>query len=57
MYQISKQPTTLHVLFISSVCFFLQTAMISLNSVIHLIFVMAKDCVLFEVRTALLSII
>jgi hypothetical protein len=37
--------------------FSLQTAIISLNSINQLIFVMVTGCVLFEVRTEFLNII
>jgi hypothetical protein len=42
---------------LSFVWFSLQTVIISLNSINQLIFVMVKCCVLFEVRTELLSTI
>jgi hypothetical protein len=39
------------------VWFSLQTAIIFLNSVNQLIFVMVKSCVFFEVRTEFLNVI
>jgi hypothetical protein len=48
------QSVMLHFVFIGFARFSLQTAIISLNSVNQLIFVMVK-CVLFEVRTEFLN--
>jgi hypothetical protein len=45
----------LHFVFIGFVRFSLQTAIISLNSINQLIFVMVKCGVLFEVRTEFLN--
>jgi D-alanyl-lipoteichoic acid acyltransferase DltB (MBOAT superfamily) len=49
------QSLMLHFVFIGFVGFSLQTAIISLNSVNQLIFVMVKCGVLFEVRTEFLN--
>jgi hypothetical protein len=57
MGQPYAQSVTLHFLFMGSVFFSLTTAIISLNSVNQLIFVMVKCRVLFEVRTEFLNII
>jgi hypothetical protein len=51
------QSVMLHFVFMSFALFSLQTAIISLNSVNQLIFVMVKYGVLFEVRTEFLNII
>jgi hypothetical protein len=51
------QSVMLHFVFIGFVSFSVQTAIISLNSVNQLIFVMVKCGVLFEVRTEFLNII
>jgi hypothetical protein len=55
--QLSYQSVTQHLEFVGFVWFSLQTAIISLNSINQLIFVMVKCCVLFEVRTEFLNII
>jgi hypothetical protein len=52
-----KQSVTLHFLFVCSVQFSLQTAIISLNSVNRLIFVTVKCDVFSTVRTEFLNII
>jgi hypothetical protein len=46
---------TLHFVFMGFLRFLLQTAIISLNSINQLIFVMVKCGVLFEVRTEFLN--
>jgi hypothetical protein len=51
MYHLLWQSVTLHFLFMCFVCFSVYAAIISLNSVNQLIFVMVKCIVLFEVRT------
>jgi hypothetical protein len=51
------QSVMMHFVFIGLAWFSLQTAIISLNSVNQLIFVMVKCGVLFEVRTGFLNII
>jgi hypothetical protein len=45
----------LNFLFVGFVCFSELTAIISLNSVNQLIFVMVKSCVFFAVRTEFLN--
>jgi hypothetical protein len=47
----------LHFVFIGFLCFSLKAAIISLNSINQLIFVLVKCGVLFEVRTKFLNII
>jgi hypothetical protein len=47
----------MHFVLMGFVCFSLQTAVIYLNSINQLIFVMVKCGVLFEVRTEFLNII
>jgi hypothetical protein len=49
------QSVMLHFVFIGFAWFSLQTVILSLNSTIHLIFVMVKFNVLFEVRTEFLN--
>jgi D-alanyl-lipoteichoic acid acyltransferase DltB (MBOAT superfamily) len=56
MYHLLYQSVTLHFVFMGFVWFSLQTAIISLNNVNQLIFVMVKCGVLFEVRTEFLNI-
>jgi D-alanyl-lipoteichoic acid acyltransferase DltB (MBOAT superfamily) len=51
------QSVTLYFVFIGFAWFSLQTAIISLNSIYQLIFVMVKCGVLFEVRTEFLNVI
>jgi hypothetical protein len=55
MYQSLQQSVMLHFVFIGFVWLSLQTAIIFLNSVNQLIFVMVKCGVLFEVRTEFLN--
>jgi hypothetical protein len=57
MYHLLQQSVTLYFVFMCFVWFSLQTAMIPLNSVNQLVFVMVKNCVFFAVRTDLLNII
>jgi hypothetical protein len=57
MYRLLEQAVALHFLYIAFACFSVLTAIISLNGVNHLIFVMVKCGVLFEVRTKFLNII
>jgi hypothetical protein len=51
MSQLSSQSVTLYVVLMGFVRFLVQTAIISLNAINRLIFVMVKCGVLFEVRT------
>jgi hypothetical protein len=55
MFQLSEQYVTLYFVFMGFVRLSLQTAIIFLNSVNQLIFVMVKCGVLFEVRTEFLN--
>jgi hypothetical protein len=55
--QLPYQSLTLHFVFVGFVWFPPLPAIISLNSINQLIFVMVKCCVLFEVRTESLTII
>jgi D-alanyl-lipoteichoic acid acyltransferase DltB (MBOAT superfamily) len=57
MNHLFRQTVTLHFVFIGFEWFSLQTAIISLNSVNQLIFVMVKCDVLFEAWTKFLNII
>jgi hypothetical protein len=57
IYHRVLRSVTLHVVFMDLVRFSVYTAIISLNSVNHLIFLMTKCGVLFEVRTEFLNII
>jgi hypothetical protein len=52
-----QQPVTVYFVFMSLVWFWLQTAIISLNSVNRLIFVTVKCGVFFAVRAEFLNII
>jgi hypothetical protein len=54
-YRLILQLVTLHFVFMAFVWFSVYTAIISLNSINQLIFVMVKCDVLFEVRTGLLN--
>jgi hypothetical protein len=51
------QSVMLHFVFIGFACFSLYTEIFSLNNINHLIFVMVKCGVLFEVQTEFLNII
>jgi hypothetical protein len=51
MHHLIQQSVPLHFAFMGFVWFLLLTAIISLNSVNQLIFVMVKSCVFFAVRT------
>jgi hypothetical protein len=57
MYHLLYQSVIIHFVFVGLEWFSLLTAIISLNSVNKLIFVMVKYGVLFEVRTEFLNII
>jgi hypothetical protein len=51
MYHLLQQSVTVHFAFMGFIWFSLYTAIISLNSVNRLIFLMVKICVFFAVRT------
>jgi hypothetical protein len=57
MYQILCPSVIMHFVFMGFVRCSVETAIISLNGVKQLIFVMVKCGVLFEVRTEILNII
>jgi hypothetical protein len=57
MFHLLQQSITPQFVFMCFIWFSLQTAIISLNSVNQLIFVMVKSCVFFAVRTEFLNII
>jgi hypothetical protein len=57
MYQAFKQSVMQYFVFMRCLWFFLQAAISSLISVIHLIFVKVKYSVLFEVRYGFLTVI
>jgi hypothetical protein len=57
MYHLLYLPVTVVFVFVGLARFSLQTAIISLNSINQLIFVMVKCGVLFEVRTGFLNAI
>jgi hypothetical protein len=56
MYHLLQQSATLHFV-LYFVCLLLQSAIISLNSINKLIFVMVKCCVFIAVRTEFLNVL
>jgi D-alanyl-lipoteichoic acid acyltransferase DltB (MBOAT superfamily) len=57
VYHLLQQSATLHFVFMGFVWFSQETAIISLNRINQLIFVMVEFCVFFAVRAEFLNII